>query len=88
MPDIIDTEYELDRLFGADGLIHQAPRQNLTVRCGKRQSKLRSEDPHVCLTCTAETCDGSADCYRRRKKQLSIQRRKENETEDAEENPA
>lgn len=87
MPDIIDTEFELERLFGADGLIHQAPRQNLTVRYHKRQSQMRPEDPSVCLTCTAETCDGSQECYKNRKKQLEIQRRKENETEN-QENPA
>lgn len=86
MPDIIDTEFELDRLFGADGLIHQAPRQNLTVRYHKRQNKPRPEDASVCLTCTAETCDGTAKCYRNRKNQLEIQRRKENENR--EENPA
>lgn len=87
MPDIIDTEYELDRLFSADGLIHTAPRQNLTVRYHKRQNKPRPEDASVCLTCTAETCDGTNECYRKRKKMLELQRRKENEIQ-TEERPA
>lgn len=87
MPDIIDTECELERLFGADGLIHQAPRQNLTIRYGKRLNQMRPEDPSVCLSCTAETCDGKADCYRRRKKQLDQQRRNQHEDEICE-NPA
>lgn len=87
MPDIIDTEYELERLFGTDGLIHQAPRQNLTVRYNKRQNKPRPEDASVCLTCTAETCDGTAECYKERKKMLDKQRRNTDETEIIE-NPA
>ena len=41
----------------------------------------------LCLSCTAETCDGKADCYRRRKKQLDQQRRKQYENEICE-NPA
>ena len=76
MPDIIDTDYELERLFGADGLIHTAPRQNLTVRYYKRKNQLRPEDPSVCLTCTAERCDGTAECYTKRKKALEAQKRR------------
>lgn len=87
MPDIIDTECELNRLFGTDGLIHTAVRQNLTVRYRKRQVKPRPEDPSVCLSCTAERCDGTDECYRKRKKMLEKQRRTENETEN-QENPA
>ncbi len=79
MPNIIDTEYELNRLFGADGLIHTAVRQNLTVRYHKRQMAMRPDDPSVCLTCTAEKCDGTHQCYLTRKKSLEQQRRKENE---------
>lgn len=86
MPDIIDTEFELEQLFGADGLIHQAPRQNLTVRYHKRQNKPRPEDASVCLSCTAETCDGTDECYRKRKKMLELQRRINHEK--PEESPA
>ena len=79
MPDIIDTEYDVNRLFGADGLVHTAVRQNLTSRYHKRAVAMRPEDPTVCLTCTAETCDGTDECYRKRKKQLDIQRRQNHE---------
>lgn len=82
MSEHIDTEYELNRLFGADGLIHTAVRQNLTVRYYKRKNQMRPEDPTVCLSCTAEHCDGTAECYKKRKKQLEIQRRKENENDE------
>lgn len=87
MPDIIDTEFELEQLFGADGLIHTAPRQNLTVRYYKRKNQLRPEDPSVCLTCTAEHCDGTAECYTKRKKALEAQKRRQNHEETAK-NPA
>lgn len=32
-------------------------------------------DAHVCLTCTADECEGEADCFRRRKKLLEARKK-------------
>lgn len=62
------TEREIELLFSRDGLIHPVYPSREAVIKGRRD--LWSEDTYrdaaVCLTCTAEECDGEPKCFRRR----------------------
>lgn len=58
--------------FSADGMIHAVQPMTLTPRGNGRvlHPGNSGDDPSVCLTCPYEDCDGSAKCYKRRKKAL------------------
>lgn len=60
---------ELDDLFSADGLVHTAYIGRECHIYGRRDlwSDDTYKDAWVCLTCTAEMCDGDTKCFRRRK---------------------
>ncbi len=61
----------LRQLFGNDGQIHtvQAP----TKPSAGRKNILNDvtfREAYVCLTCTAETCEGERKCFLKRRKKL------------------
>ncbi len=62
--------------FSADGMIHAVQPMVLEPRGKQRITHHRdsSDDPSVCLTCPLEDCEGSARCYKKRKKALEEKR--------------
>lgn len=70
------TERDIEKLFSRDGLIHPAYPSRETVIKGRRDilSADTYKDAAVCLTCTADVCEGETKCFRRRQKWLTAVR--------------
>lgn len=70
-------ENELNGIrLAADGLIHTEVPQGKPAP-GRKDlwTDATYRDAHVCLTCTADECEGEADCFRRRKKLLEARKK-------------
>lgn len=59
---------DLELLFSRDGLIHPAYPSRETVIHGRRDlwTDAVYRDAAVCLSCTADECEGETKCFRRR----------------------
>lgn len=66
-------ERDIEKLFSRDGLIHPAYPSRETVIKGRRDilSADTYKDAAVCLTCTADVCEGEGKCFKRRQKWLT-----------------
>lgn len=64
---------DIDGLFARDGLIHPAytPRQAVITGRRGQLNEDSYKDAAVCLTCTADVCEGDSKCFRRRMSWLS-----------------
>ncbi len=66
-------EHDIEKLFSRDGLIHPAyPSREAAIK-GRRDlwSVDTYKDAAVCLTCTADVCEGENKCFRQRQKWLT-----------------
>ena len=59
---------DISRLFARDGLAHPAYSVRKTAIFGRRDfwSDATYKDAAVCLSCTADECEGETKCFRRR----------------------
>lgn len=62
--------------IGADGMVHTAVPQGRPAT-GRKDlwTDETYRDAYVCLTCDRPDCEGEADCFRNRKKELEGMKR-------------